>query len=314
MKTDFHIPVMLEEAISGLNIKSDGIYVDMTLGRAGHSSEILKRLDDKGLLIAIDQDDEAIEYSLAKLSKIRSNFKIVKSNFRQILEVLDDLGVNKVDGILFDLGVSSPQFDEDYRGFSYNKDSELDMRMNLDNPLTAKIIINTYPLKKLTKIFREYGEEKFAYQIAKNIVKARANGEISTTLELVEIIKSSKPQKELSKPGHPAKQVFQALRIEVNDELNALKEALEASLKAIKVGGRIVVITFQSLEDRIVKQTFKAVSVVEGDRRNDFINPKDIRTPDFKEINRKVIIASEEELERNRRSKSAKLRILEKVK
>lgn len=314
MKTDFHIPVMLEEAISGLNIKSDGIYVDMTLGRAGHSSEILKRLDDKGLLIAIDQDDEAIEYSLAKLSKIRSNFKIVKSNFRQILEVLDDLGVNKVDGILFDLGVSSPQFDEDYRGFSYNKDSELDMRMNLDNPLTAKIIINTYPLEKLTKIFREYGEEKFAYQIAKNIVKARANGEISTTLELVEIIKSSKPQKELSKPGHPAKQVFQALRIEVNDELNALKEALEASLKAIKVGGRIVVITFQSLEDRIVKQTFKAVSVVEGDRRNDFINPKDIRTPDFKEINRKVIIASEEELERNRRSKSAKLRILEKVK
>lgn len=314
MKTDFHIPVMLEEAISGLNIKSDGIYVDMTLGRAGHSSEILKRLDDKGLLIAIDQDDEAIEYSLAKLSKIRSNFKIVKSNFRQILEVLDDLGVNKVDGILFDLGVSSPQFDEDYRGFSYNKDSELDMRMNLDNPLTAKIIINTYPLEKLTKIFREYGEEKFAYQIANNIVKARANGEISTTLELVEIIKSSKPQKELSKPGHPAKQVFQALRIKVNDELNALKEALEASLKAIKVGGRIVVITFQSLEDRIVKQTFKAVSVVEGDRRNDFINPKDIRTPDFKEINRKVIIASEEELERNRRSKSAKLRILEKVK
>lgn len=314
MKTDFHIPVMLEEAISGLNIKSDGIYVDMTLGRAGHSSEILKRLDDNGLLIAIDQDDEAIEYSLAKLSKIRSNFKIIKSNFRQILEVLDDLGVNKVDGILFDLGVSSPQFDEDYRGFSYNKDSELDMRMNLDNPLTAKIIINTYPLEKLTKIFREYGEEKFAYQIAKNIVKARANGEISTTLELVEIIKSSKPQKELSKPGHPAKQVFQALRIEVNDELNALKEALEASLKAIKVGGRIVVITFQSLEDRIVKQTFKAVSVVEGDRRNDFINPKDIRTPDFKEINRKVIIASEEELERNRRSKSAKLRILEKVK
>ena len=314
MKTDFHIPVMLEEAISGLNIKSDGIYVDMTLGRAGHSSEILKRLDDKGLLIAIDQDDEAIEYSLAKLSKIRSNFKIVKSNFRQILEVLDDLGVNKVDGILFDLGVSSPQFDEDYRGFSYNKDSELDMRMNLDNPLTAKIIINTYPLEKLTKIFREYGEEKFAYQIAKNIVKARANGEISTTLELVEIIKSSKSQKELSKPGHPAKQVFQALRIEVNDELNALKEALEASLKAIKVGGRIVVITFQSLEDRIVKQTFKSVSVIEGDRRNDYINPKDIKTPDFKEINRKVIIASEEELERNRRSKSAKLRILEKVK
>ena len=314
MKSDFHIPVLLNEAINGLNIKSNGIYVDSTLGRAGHSSEILKKLDNNGLLIGIDQDDEALEYSKAKLSKIRSNSKVVKSNFRNILEVLEDLGIKEVDGILFDLGVSSPQFDEDYRGFSYNKNSELDMRMDLSNPLTAKIVINTYPLEKLTKIFREYGEEKFAYQIAKNIVKARENGVISTTLELVEIIKSSKSQKELSKPGHPAKQVFQALRIEVNDELNALKEALEASLKAIKVGGRIVVITFQSLEDRIVKQTFKSVSVIEGDRRNDYINPKDIKTPDFKEINRKVIIASEEELERNRRSKSAKLRILEKVK
>ena len=314
MKSDFHIPVLLNEAINGLNIKSNGIYVDSTLGRAGHSSEILKKLDNNGLLIGIDQDDEALEYSKAKLSKIRSNFKVVKSNFRNILEVLEDLGIKEVDGILFDLGVSSPQFDEDYRGFSYNKNSELDMRMDLSNPLTAKIVINTYPLEKLTKIFREYGEEKFAYQIAKNIVKARENGAISTTFELVEIIKSSKPQKELSKPGHPAKQVFQALRIEVNDELNALKEALEASLKAIRVGGRIVVITFQSLEDRIVKQTFKSVSVIEGDRRNDYINPKDIKTPDFKEINRKVIIASEEELERNRRSKSAKLRILEKVK
>ena len=314
MKSDFHIPVLLNEAINGLNIKSNGIYVDSTLGRAGHSSEILKKLDNNGLLIGIDQDDEALEYSKAKLSKIRSNFKVVKSNFRNILEVLEDLGIKEVDGILFDLGVSSPQFDEDYRGFSYNKNSELDMRMDLSNPLTAKIVINTYPLEKLTKIFREYGEEKFAYQIAKNIVKARENGVISTTFELVEIIKSSKPQKELSKPGHPAKQVFQALRIEVNDELNALKEALEASLKAIRVGGRIVVITFQSLEDRIVKQTFKSVSVIEGDRRNDYINPKDIKTPDFKEINRKVIIASEEELERNRRSKSAKLRILEKVK
>ena len=310
MKSDFHIPVLLNEAINGLNIKSNGIYVDSTLGRAGHSSEILQKLDNNGLLIGIDQDDEALEYSKAKLSKIRSNFKVVKSNFRNILEVLEDLGIKEVDGILFDLGVSSPQFDEDYRGFSYNKNSELDMRMDLSNPLTAKIVINTYPLEKLTKIFREYGEEKFAYQIAKNIVKARENGVISTTLELVEIIKSSKSQKELSKPGHPAKQVFQALRIEVNDELNALKEALEASLKAIKVGGRIVVITFQSLEDRIVKQTFKSVSVIEGDRRNDYINPKDIKTPDFKEINRKVIIASEEELERNRRSKSAKLRIV----
>lgn len=314
MKTDFHIPVMLNEAIEGLNIKEEGTYVDMTLGRAGHSSEILKRLNDNGLLVSIDQDDEAIEYSKDKLSKIRSNFKIVKDNFRNIQFVLKVLNIDKVDGILFDLGVSSPQFDEDYRGFSYNKDSVLDMRMNLDNTLTAKTIVNTYPIEKLTKIFREYGEEKFAYQIAKNIVKARARGEINTTLELVDIIKSSKPQKELSKPGHPAKQVFQALRIEVNDELNALREALYSSLKALKIGGRIVVITFQSLEDRIVKQVFKEASVIEGDRRNDYINPKDIKTPDFKEINRKVIVASEEELEQNRRSKSAKLRIIEKVK
>ena len=314
MKTDFHIPVMLNEAIEGLNIKPDGIYVDMTLGRAGHSSEILKRLNEKGLLICIDQDDEAITYSTAKLSKIRSNFKIVKSNFRSIRSVLDELGIDKVNGILFDLGVSSPQFDEEYRGFSYNKDASLDMRMDLDNPLTAKVIVNTYPLEKLTKIFREYGEEKFAYPIAKNIVKAREQGEINSTLELVNIIKSSKPQKELSKPGHPAKQVFQSLRIEVNDELNALKEAIEDSLNSIKVNGRIVVITFQSLEDRIVKQAFKKVSVIEGNRRNDYINPKDIQTPDYREINKKVIIASEEELEMNRRSKSAKLRIIEKIK
>lgn len=314
MKTDFHIPVMLNEAIEGLNIKPDGIYVDMTLGRAGHSSEILKRLNENGLLICIDQDDEAITYSKAKLSKIRSNFKIVKSNFRSIKNVLSELGIEKVDGILFDLGVSSPQFDEEYRGFSYNKDADLDMRMDLDNPLTAKEIVNTYPFDKLARIFREYGEEKFAYQIAKNIVKARENEGINTTFQLVDIIKSSKPQKELAKPGHPAKQVFQSLRIEVNDELNALKEALEGALSSIKVGGRIVVITFQSLEDRIVKQAFRKVSVIEGNRRNDYIDPKDIQTPDYREVNKKVIIASEEELEMNRRSKSAKLRIIEKIK
>lgn len=314
MKTDFHIPVMINEAIGGLNIKPNGVYVDMTLGRAGHSSEILKRLNDDGLLICIDQDDEAIAYSQIKLSKIRSNFKIVKSNFRNIRNVLDSLDIKEVDGFLYDLGVSSPQFDEEYRGFSYNKNADLDMRMDLSNPLTAKAIVNTYSISELTRVFRDYGEEKFAYQIAKNIVKARESKQIETTFELVELIKKSKPQKELSKPGHPAKQVFQALRIEVNDELEALKEALDTSLNSIKVGGRIVVITFQSLEDRIVKQTFRKASVIEGNRNNDYINPQDIRTPDYKEINKKVIVASKEELENNRRSKSAKLRIIEKIK
>ena len=314
MKSDSHIPVLLNEAIDGLNIKPSGTYVDGTLGRAGHSSEILKRLNSKGKLICIDQDQEAIDYSEVKLGRISQNYQIVKNNFRNIDVVLDEVGIKKVDGFLFDLGVSSPQFDEDYRGFSYNKDAKLDMRMDNENSLTAEKIVNTYSLNDLTKIFREYGEEKFSYQIAKNIVKARSTKPIETTYELVEIIKESKPKSELLKHGHPAKQVFQALRIEVNDELNALEEALEKTTKFLNVNGRIVVITFHSLEDRIVKKFFKKMSVIEGNRINDYLNPSDIKTPDFKEINKKVIIASEEEIDNNRRSKSAKLRILEKVK
>ena len=314
MKSDKHIPVLLEEALNGLNIKNNGVYIDATLGRAGHSSEILKSLNNSGKLICIDQDQEAIDYSKEKLESISQNFVIVKNNFRNIDEVINSQGIDKVDGILFDLGVSSPQFDEDYRGFSYNKDSVLDMRMNADNQLTAKTIVNTYSLNELTRVFREYGEEKFAYQIAKNIIKARSAKEIETTFELVEIIKKSKPYSELSKKGHPAKQVFQALRIEVNDELNALEEALDKSIRCLNIGGRLVVITFHSLEDRIVKKFFKKLSVIEGDRLNDYRSPSEIPNPDFKEINRKVIVASEEELAINHRSKSAKLRILEKIK
>lgn len=314
MKSDSHIPVLLNEAIEGLNIKPNGTYVDGTLGRAGHSSEILKRLNNHGKLICIDQDQEAIDYSNNKLNSISQNYQIVKNNFRNLDEVLKEAEVNQVDGFLFDLGVSSPQFDEDYRGFSYNKDAKLDMRMDSGNTLTAEIVVNTYSLNELTRVFREYGEDKFSYQIAKNIVKARSEKPIESTYELVEIIKKSKPKSELAKAGHPAKQVFQALRIEVNDELNALEEALEKSVKYLKVGGRIVVITFHSLEDRIVKKFFKKMSVIEGNRLNDYINPSDIKTPDFKEINRKVIVASEEEIANNRRSKSAKLRVLEKVK
>lgn len=314
MKSNYHIPVLLNETLEGLNIKPDGIYVDMTLGRAGHSSEIAKRLDEKGLLIGFDQDSEAIEYSTKVLEQTGKQFKIVNDNFRNVYEDLNSLHIEEVDGFLFDLGVSSPQFDEDYRGFSYNKDAELDMRMNQKSKLTAKYIINNYSFDELLRVFKEYGEDKYSYNIAKNIVKSRQEKEITTTLELVDIIKSSKPKKELLTIGHPAKQIFQALRIEVNDEMNALTEGLEGAIKKLKIGGRIAVITFQSLEDKIVKKTFRKYSVIEGNRLNDYIKPSDIKTPDFKEINRKVIVPSESEIEENRRSKSAKLRILEKIK
>lgn len=314
MKSDEHKPVLLKEVIDGLNIKKDGIYLDLTLGRAGHSSEILKRLGADGLLIGIDQDEEAIEASNEKLEKIAFNFKIIKTNFRNIKQVLDDLHIREIDGALFDLGVSSPQFDEDYRGFSYRFDGPLDMRMDTNRSLTAKDIVNTYSLKELNRVFKEYGEDRYSYQVAKNIVKYREKKEIETTQELVNIIKASKPKKELSIIGHPAKQIFQALRIEVNDELNALKEALESVILSLKVGGRICVISFQSLEDKIVKDLFRKYAIIEGNRINDYVDPKNIKTPDYKEVNKKVIIAGKEELEENRRAKSAKLRILEKIK
>ncbi len=314
MKSNEHKPVLLNEVIDGLNIKKDGIYVDLTLGRAGHSSEILKKLGPKGMLIGLDQDEEAIEASQERLSKISSNFKIVKTNFENIREVLDELNIKEIDGALFDLGVSSPQFDEDYRGFSYRYDAPLDMRMDLNRSLTAKEIVNTYSLNELNRVFKEYGEDRYSYQIAKNIVRKRESKPIETTLELVDIIKASKPKKELEIIGHPAKQIFQALRIEVNDELNVLNKALEDVIKSLKIGGRVCVISFQSLEDKIVKNLYRKYSVIEGNRINDYIDPKDIKTPDYKEVNKKVIIAGEEELADNHRAKSAKLRILERLK
>ena len=303
---------MLNESIDGLNIKENGIYVDCTLGRGGHASKILSQLKT-GLLIGIDQDQEAIDYSKELLSSISSNYKIVKNNFRNIDKILEELNINKVDGAVYDLGVSSPQFDEDYRGFSYKFDSELDMRMDQNNPLTAKYIVNNYSLNDLVRIFKEYGEEKYSYSIAKNIVEERKSKEISTTFDLVEIIKKSKPTKELNKKGHPAKQIFQALRIEVNDELNALEDSLNKILKLLNVGGRLVVISFHSLEDRIVKNIFKENSVVEGNRINEIIDPKNIKQANYRSINKKVIIPSNKELEENSRSKSAKLRILERL-
>jgi 16S rRNA (cytosine1402-N4)-methyltransferase len=314
MKSNEHKPVLLNEVVEGLNIKKNGIYVDLTLGRAGHSSEILKRIGTKGLLIGLDQDEEAIEASQEKLSKISTNFKIVKTNFVNVRKVLDELSIKEIDGALFDLGVSSPQFDEDYRGFSYRFDAPLDMRMDLSRSLTAKEIVNTYSLNELNRIFKEYGEDRYSYQIAKNIVRKRESKPIETTLELVDIIKASKPKKELEIIGHPAKQIFQALRIEVNDELNVLSKALEDVIKSLNVGGRVCVISFQSLEDKIVKNLYRRYSVIEGNRINDYIDPKNIKTPDYKEVNKKIIIAGEEELADNHRAKSAKLRILERIK
>ena len=304
-----HIPVLLNETIEGLNIKPDGTYIDLTLGRAGHSSEILKRLNKDGLLIGVDQDKEAIEESNKRLSKIASNYKLVKSNFVNFDDILTSLNIDKVDGVLMDLGVSSPQFDESSRGFSYRYDAPLDMRMDVEQRLTAKEVVNSYSEGELRKIFYEYGEDKYSASIAHNIVKAREVKPIETTFELVEIIKRSKPAKELKKVGHPAKQIFQALRIEVNNELNVLKETLVQVVKHLNSGGRLAVITFHSLEDKIVKKLFKELCIVEGDRNN---FPTEIEQKDFILITRKGIRPSEEELERNHRSTSSTLRIIEK--
>ena len=301
-----HIPVLLNETIQGLNINPSGTYVDLTVGRGGHSSEILTRLKD-GRLICVDQDEEAIVASTARLSKISNKFEMVRANFSELDTILANLGIQEVDGILMDLGVSSPQFDKGERGFSYKEDARLDMRMDQRQDLTAYQIINTYALEDLTKIFQIYGEEKYSYSIAKNIIKAREAKPIETTLELVEIIKRSKPMKELKKVGHPAKQVFQALRIAVNDELNVLEKALTTALKHLNPGGRLAVITFHSGEDRIVKNYFKEAAVSEGNRID---GPMLEKEKEFDLINRKPIVASESELEMNHRSASAKLRII----
>lgn len=303
-----HVPVLLNETISGLNIKPDGIYMDLTLGRGGHSGEILKQLKS-GHLYGVDQDIEAINESEKYLKTISSNFTLIHQNFSSLEEILSENHLDYVDGILMDLGVSSPQFDEGDRGFSYRENARLDMRMDQRNPLTAYDIVNKYSLDEIFKILRDYGEEKFAYSIAKNIVKARESKPIETTFELVEIIKKSKPMKELAKAGHPAKQTFQALRIAVNDELNVLEICLRKALKALRPhGGRLAVITFHSLEDRIVKNIFKEATVVEGSRHD---IPVVNEEKEYQLVNRKPIIADEKELEINHRSASAKLRIIE---
>jgi 16S rRNA (cytosine1402-N4)-methyltransferase len=311
---DEHIPVLIDEAIDSLGIKPNGIYVDLTLGRAGHASQILARLNRKGRLIGIDQDAQAIENSKIALSKIGSNFETVHENFRNFKEVLYTLNIQKVDGILMDLGVSSPQFDDSERGFSYRSNARLDMRMDERNSLTAYEIVNTYSVTDLARIFGEYGEDKYAYQIARKIAEARISAPVVTTQQLVDLIKSAKPMKELAKKGHPAKQIFQALRIEVNDELGALEITIKDALKLLNVGGRLVVISFQSLEDRLIKEAFRKVTVVEGTRRNVFSLPKEEEMPKFRLIHRKIVTPSAREINRNPRSRSAKLRAIERIK
>ncbi|MBR7042121.1 MAG: 16S rRNA (cytosine(1402)-N(4))-methyltransferase RsmH [Bacilli bacterium] len=304
-----HKSVLLEESIDFLNIKESGVYVDATLGFGGHSLEILKR-NKKGFLFAFDRDSEAIAYSIDRL-KDYHNFKIIKSNFANMKECLLKENVSKVDGILFDLGVSSMQLDEDYRGFSFHNDAPLDMRMDTDEEFSAYDVVNTYSYEELVRVLRDYGEEKYAASIARNIVKDRETKKIETTLELVDIIRKSMPAKEL-RNAHPARKSFQAIRIEVNHELDSLSSALEQALDLIKVGGRVCVITFHSLEDRIVKNTFKKYSEIDSKFAKLPFVP-DEYLPKYK-IVCKGITASSEELEENNRARSARLRVIEKIK
>jgi len=303
-----HISVLLNESIDNLNIKEDGIYVDCTLGYAGHSSQILKRIT-RGCLFAFDQDGEAIDYSKKILDQISNNYEIINSNFVNIKEELNKRNVNEVDGILFDLGVSSPQLDEEERGFSFHKDSRLDMRMNQNQELDAKKVVNEYSLEELTKIFFEYGEEKYSKSIASSIVKARSEKTIETTLELAEIIKNNVPEK-YRREHHPARKVFQAIRIEVNDELNVLEKALVDGIDMLATGGRMCVITFHSLEDRIVKNTFKKYSEIDKVYKGLPFIPEEYR-PKVKIIGKYK--PTNEEINSNNRSRSAILRVIEKL-
>ena len=303
-----HKSVLLNESINGLNIKEDGIYVDCTLGYAGHSSEILKRLK-KGYLYAFDQDDEAILASKAKLNSIASNYEIIKSNFVNLKEELNKRGITKVDGILFDLGVSSPQLDNAYRGFSYHEDAKLDMRMDKDNPLSAYQVVNDYSESDLITTFYRYGEERYSKSIARKIVDYRKNKKIETTLELVEIIKSAVPEK-YKRETHPAKRCFQAIRIEVNKELEVFEIALKDAIEILNTNGRICVITFHSLEDKICKEIFKKNSEVNKVFKGLPNIPKEYM-PRLKIIGKYT--PTKEELDDNNRSRSSTLRIAEKL-
>ena len=308
-----HITVLLHETIDQLDVRPDGIYVDATLGGAGHSEYLLSKLGDKGHLYAFDQDQTAIDNAQKRLAPYieRGMVTFIKDNFRNLKTRLNEVGVEKIDGICYDLGVSSPQLDERERGFSYKQDASLDMRMNQEAALTAYQVVNHYPYNDLVRIFFKYGEDKFSKQIARKIEQAREIKPIETTTELAEIIKSAKPAKELKKKGHPAKQIFQAIRIEVNDELGAADESIQQAIDLLAVGGRISVITFHSLEDRLTKQLFKEASTVDVPKGLPFI-PDDLQ-PKLELVSRKPILPSKEELEANNRAHSAKLRVARKV-
>jgi len=314
MTTQEHISVLLNESIDLLNIKENGIYVDCTLGRAGHSVEILKKIH-KGHLYAIDQDQTAVYASKNILSKYGKNFTVLQGNFSDIKLILILNKVEKVDGIIYDLGVSSPQLDNPNRGFSYRYDAPLDMRMDIDNnQLTAKEIVNTFNEQQLADIFYKYGDEKFSYNIAKNIIKQRNVKEINTTLELVEIIKQSLPQKILKQKKHPAKKVFQALRVFINNEIDALKKSLIQSLELLNSDGRLIVISFQSQEEKVIKDIFKAKTINKTEKFLLKLPSNDIQIKkDFELLIKKPIKPSEKEISQNRRAHSAKLWAIKKV-
>ena len=300
-----HESVLLKESLEFLNLRDDSIIVDCTLGYGGHSSNILKKIPN-GHLYSFDQDIDAINYSSERLSKINSNFTIIKSNFKNITAKLNELNVTKVNGILYDLGVSSPQLDVSERGFSYHLDSRLDMRMDKDNKLSAYEVVNNYPYEKLVKIFREYGEEKYSTSIARGIINNRP---IETTLELAEIIKENVPFS-YRKDKHPARKVFQAIRIEVNDEMNFLNDSLRHALELLTLNGRLCVITFHSLEDRLVKKMFREVSSIPNELSKLPIIPEEY-LPKYKEI--KTLTPDLKEISSNNRSRSATLRVIERI-
>lgn len=306
-----HISVLLKESVDSLNLQEDSVAVDATLGYAGHSSEILKRIT-RGCLFAFDQDKNAINYSREKLSKIGNNFTIIKSNFCHMKEELNKRGIFEVDAILFDLGVSSPQLDQKERGFSYHQEAPLDMRMDQESSFSAYNVVNEYTEEELTTIFYKYAEDKYSKSIARNIVKAREKKPIETTLELAEIIKNSVPES-VRRKKHPAKVIFQAIRIEVNHELDILEDTLRDALSLLSKNGRLAVITFHSLEDRIVKNVFKEYTEIDKMVRGLPEIPEEFQK-DYQLVFHKAIQPSKEELENNNRSRSSKLRVIERIK
>lgn len=310
-----HYTVLLHETVDGLNIKQDGIYVDCTLGGAGHSEYLLSQLSDTGHLYAFDQDQHALDFAKIRLEKYHDKgiVTFIKANFCELAKELSDRGVSKVDGILYDLGVSSPQLDEAERGFSYHQDARLDMRMDQQATISAYDVVNKYSYQELVRIFYRYGEEKFSKQIAREIERKRTHAPITTTQELVDIIKIAIPASARRKGGHPAKRIFQAIRIEVNNELKVIEESLKQAIDYLEINGRISVITFHSLEDRIVKNIFKEYSTMKDLPPGLPVTPTEF-DPILKVINRKPILPSDKELTENNRSRSAKLRISEKIK